>query len=69
MLTCKDVAEILHVSRQTAMRLMRQQMRTINVGASAQNPRLIVTREELNAWIQRSAKVQEPPALERRKKA
>lgn len=59
-LTCKEVAARLNVSRQAAMRLMKTQMKTINIGTSPDNPRLVVTEDEFQAWIHRSAKIQEP---------
>lgn len=60
MLTCKEVAARLNVSRQNAMRIMKTQMKTINIGTSPVNPRLVVTEDEFQAWIRRSAKIQEP---------
>lgn len=63
MMTCQDVARELHISRQRAMTIMRQQMRTINLGRSESNPRLVVTAEEFTAWAEREARVREPARM------
>lgn len=63
MMACKDVASALGVSRQNAMRIMKTQMRTVNVGKSRSNPRLLVTEDEFRAWFDRSARIQEPPII------
>lgn len=66
MLTCKDIAADLGVSRQRAMRLMKTQMRTVNIGLSKANPRLVVSEDEYRAWFNRSARIQEPVIIRRR---
>ena len=66
MLSCKDVASELGISRQNAMRIMKTQMRTVNVGKSKSNPRLLVTEDEFRAWFDRTARIQNPPILRRK---
>lgn len=66
MMACKDVASALGVSRQNAMRIMKTQMRTVNVGKSKSNPRLLVTEDEFRAWFDRTARIQNPPILRRK---
>ena len=66
MLSCKDIASELGISRQNAMRIMKTQMRTVNVGKSKSNPRLLVTEDEFRAWFDRTARIQKPPILRRK---
>jgi hypothetical protein len=66
MLSCKDIASELGISRQNAMRIMKTQMRTVNVGKSKSNPRLLVTEDEFRAWFDRTARIQNPPILRRK---
>jgi len=66
MMACKDIASELGISRQNAMRIMKTQMRTVNVGKSKTNPRLLVTEDEFRAWFDRTARIQNPPILRRK---
>lgn len=66
----REVSECLGVGRKTAMRLMRQEMRTIQTGRNPNNPRYKVTAQEVNLWIERHADVHwlYPPHPVRRKR-
>lgn len=62
LLSPTQVAELLGVSRQTAARIMRTEMATVQVGGTV-NQYLRVSEEELNRWYQRNAAVQMQPVM------
>ncbi len=62
LLRADDVAEILGVSRRTAMELMKQ-MPSVNIGTSLRRPRLAVRREDLDHWIASRTTPPDGPAV------
>jgi len=67
LLRADDVAEILGVSRRTAMELMRQ-MPNINIGTSMRRPRLAVRREDLDRWIASRPSPPDGPAVKQQRR-
>jgi len=67
LLRADDVAEILGVSRRTAMELMRQ-MPNINIGTSMRRPRLAVRREDLDRWIASRTSPPDGPAVKQQRR-
>lgn len=56
----REVGEILGVSREAALRIMRQEMRAVQTGSNPANPRYKVTMDEIVRWTHDGAAVQEP---------
>lgn len=55
----REVGEILGVSREAALRIMRSEMRSVQTGSNPANPRYKVTMAEIERWT-REGVVQEP---------